>query len=102
MTARGELQRSRDARRREAKRLDQRAFVDGRRAVQERSNHACEARTAADCAGLGNQAHHRLRRAHGGTNTPDNLLWVCTPCHDQIHAHPAESFMAGFLIRGVK
>lgn len=25
---------------------------------------------------------------------------LCTPCHDWIHAHPAQSYVLGHLIRG--
>lgn len=31
------------------------------------------------------ELHHKLHHAKGGENTPDNLLTVCTVCHDEIH-----------------
>jgi hypothetical protein len=30
-------------------------------------------------------AHHKIRRADGGTNALHNLVGVCRACHDQIH-----------------
>jgi WhiB family redox-sensing transcriptional regulator len=60
----------------------------------------CEAATNV-CRGRASQLHHRKMRSHGGTNDPENLLAVCAWCHDYIHSHPAESYEAGWLIRGV-
>lgn len=51
------------------------------------------------CSGRANQLHHRLRRSQGGDNTRDNILAVCSPCHDWIHAHPAISYEKGWLVR---
>jgi hypothetical protein len=31
------------------------------------------------------ELHHRMHHAKGGENTEDNLITVCTVCHDQIH-----------------
>ena len=31
--------------------------------------------------------HHRKYRQRGGTNSLNNLLHVCEPCHSWIHAH---------------
>ncbi len=63
-----------------------------------RSGGGCEARCSELCTGEGAHQHHLLRRSQGGTNTADNLLWVCWWCHRHIHDNPAESFVAGFLI----
>lgn len=43
--------------------------------------------------------HHRLPRSAGGKHTADNLLALCRPHHEYIHAHPAESYAAGWLLR---
>lgn len=72
-----------------------------RAAVSERANGYCEVRTDG-CALRGGHAHHRKRRSHGGENVLDNLLWVCVPCHDFIHAHPALSYERGWMTRGVQ
>lgn len=45
-------------------------------------------------------AHHKLRRAQGGKNDPENLAWVCTDCHREIHDHPDDAYKEGWLVRG--
>lgn len=72
--------------------------MSAREAVRDRSAGLCEAQTTA-CSYLAAHVHHRLMRSQLGKDTPDNLLAVCRPCHDYIHAHPAESYAAGWLIR---
>ncbi|HEX6970244.1 MAG TPA: HNH endonuclease signature motif containing protein [Micromonosporaceae bacterium] len=47
--------------------------------------------------------HHRRPRAMGGTqrpdvNSPQNLVWLCCPCHDFIEANRAEAYMKGWLV----
>jgi hypothetical protein len=32
------------------------------------------------------ELHHIEHHAHGGSNEPENLISICTVCHDQIHA----------------
>jgi hypothetical protein len=67
--------------------------------VRGRSGGWCEASTPA-CPPdrhRATQAHHRLPRSQGGKHDPDNLLDVCTPAHDWIHANPAASYDAGWL-----
>ena len=44
--------------------------------------------------------HHRKLRGQGGDNQIDNLLLVCDHHHRFIHANPALSYEAGYLIRG--
>jgi predicted HD phosphohydrolase len=60
--------------------------------------YACEAGVSPACNGRVQQAHHRKLRKQGGPDTDDNLLAVCNPCHDHIHANPKESYMNGTLI----
>jgi hypothetical protein len=42
--------------------------------------------------------HHKLRRAQGGMGTLDNCAGLCGPCHVHVHANPAESYEAGWLL----
>lgn len=43
--------------------------------------------------------HHRLPTSQGGTHDLDNLVALCARHHAHIHAHPAESYEAGWLKR---
>lgn len=79
-------------------------YAEARKRVEFRAFGRCEANTPA-CPPRehrGTQAHHRLMRSHGGDHTDENLLWVCDAAHDYVHAHPAESYDKGWLIRGVR
>jgi hypothetical protein len=60
---------------------------------------ACSVHSLDECNGRGDQAHHVLRRAQGGTNDPSNLRWVSTDHHAWIHANPAEARELGLLGR---
>jgi hypothetical protein len=43
--------------------------------------------------------HHRLRRAQGGMGTLDNLLCLCIPHHELIHANvDGGSYVQGWLL----
>jgi len=33
----------------------------------------------------GMDAHHRVYRSQGGSDAPDNLMWLCRPCHRDLH-----------------
>ena len=48
---------------------------------------SCLAWSASGHRAEGAPVHHRKYRQRGGTNSLDNLLHVCQPCHDWIHAH---------------
>ena len=72
-------------------------YAKARRAVQIRAQGLCEARCCEKCDGQGNQAHHVRRRSQGGIDDPSNLLWVCSPCHHEIHANPAWARERGLL-----
>lgn len=43
--------------------------------------------------------HHRLMRSQGGSDAWPNRVPLCFRCHDHAHAHPAESYESGLLIR---
>jgi hypothetical protein len=72
-------------------------------AALERSGGACE--RCGRWVGDGGWApHHRRPKGAGGTVLPDthtlpNCLVACHPCHAWIHAHPAASEDAGWLVR---
>jgi hypothetical protein len=71
-------------------------------AVKARAQGRCEAclvHSLDECSGRGDQAHHVLRRAQGGTNDPANLRWVSTDHHAWIHANVAEALELGLLGR---
>ena len=74
-------------------------FRKMRPAIEKRSKGMCEAQTE-KCVGAGKQVHHRKLRSQGGSNSEVNLLYVCFPCHEWIHAHPKTSYERGWLIRG--
>lgn len=50
------------------------------------------------CEG-GIEVHHRLPRSGGGSHDLDNLLVICSKAHRYIHAHPAESYERGWLLK---
>lgn len=35
---------------------------------------------------LGVDPHHRIYRSQGGHDVPENLVWLCRACHDDVHA----------------
>lgn len=84
-----------------SKRRKQIAYALARSEVFERSGGRCEAAVEHVCDGHGTQAHHVRRRSQGGTDTADNLLWVCgsgsTGCHGWIHANPQTATALGLL-----
>lgn len=38
------------------------------------------------CGKRGDDAHHLIYRSHGGANHPNNLIWCCRKCHQDMHA----------------
>ena len=81
-----------------AKRLRRSAELDeSRNVVRRRAHGRCEARLDG-CRGWGLHAHHVSPRSHGVDHSPENLLWVCGPCHAHIHDHPEESYDLGLLV----
>lgn len=63
----------------------------------DRAHDHCEAAASPDCTHRAEHAHHMLMRSQGGADDPSNLLAVCAPCHEHIHAHPEDSYERGFL-----
>lgn len=58
----------------------------------------CEAQTPA-CDGRAVHRHHKRGRVGDDVDDFDHTLDVCDGCHRYIHAHPAESYEAGWLER---
>ncbi len=71
----------------------------GQRQVRARSGGRCEAAVAGRCTKWGSHVHHVVLRSAGGADTADNLLHVCQPCHDWIHANPAAARALGLYGR---
>lgn len=58
----------------------------------------CEASTPA-CDGRAQHRHHKRGRVGPDVDEREHTLDVCLRCHEYIHAHPAESYEAGWLER---
>lgn len=72
------------------------------RVVRKRSGGRCEVRdllVAVECAGRGEHLHHVRRRSQGGTDTAENLIYVCFGHHAWIHANPNKAAALGLLAR---
>lgn len=66
--------------------------------VHERSGGRCEVGIIGVCTRRAVHVHHCLR-GNPRVHAPSVMLAVCAPCHDHIHAHPAEAYARGWLIR---
>lgn len=73
-----------------------------RRAMYERDGFRCVRCGRHFPEGRGLDAHHRHLRSQGGMGTLDNGISLCgsgtTGCHGWVHAHPALSYEAGWLV----
>ena len=54
-----------------------------RRAIYQRDHFRC---ALCDC-GDSLQIHHYIPRGKGGSNSPENLVTLCSICHMQIHGY---------------
>jgi hypothetical protein len=43
-------------------------------------------------------AHHRKLRTRGGQDSMENLVALCPPCHDLVHANPLYAEETGFMV----
>lgn len=74
-------------------------WESAKKTVRERDDWTCR-----KCAYPGSDVHHRLLRGMGGTSDPEvntglaNLVTLCRFCHDYVHAHPAWSYVRGWLV----
>lgn len=68
--------------------------------LRERALGCCER-----CGRCGaNNAHHRINRSQGGSDTLSNLLLLCgsgtTGCHGWVTEHPEEAQRLGYTVSG--
>ena len=73
-------------------------LVKARLLVAERCQGRCEGRTMV-CTGNAEAVHHILRRSQGGKHEPENLLALCTACHNWVHANPQAAVDKGLLLK---
>lgn len=66
-------------------------------ALELRSHGKCEL-DLPGCKRKATVRHHRKLRSQGGPNTLANLLHLCAPCHDHLHAHPRIAYTRGWLV----
>ncbi len=71
--------------------------ADVREAVWRRCGGLCEA--CGQPLGPFWHAHHRKLRKQGGDDSVTNVLALHGACHRGVHAHPARSYEAGFLVK---
>jgi hypothetical protein len=64
---------------------DQKGFYNVKAYVLSRDNYTCQ-----HCKGKSKDkrlhCHHIIFRSNNGTDSPDNLITLCTTCHDNLHA----------------
>jgi hypothetical protein len=66
----------------------------GRAIVRQRADSLCEA-----CGAPGLEWSHRVDRSDGGTWSPTNGLWACSPCHQWWHSNPLQAYQGGWRLR---
>lgn len=81
---------------------NERALKAFREQIILRSQGLCEANTPACLPGphRGEHCHHRsISERRVGVHNPDHGLMICLAGHTYVHANPAESYAAGWLLR---
>lgn len=71
-------------------------MAPARPVVADRSGDMCERCGMARATDV----HHRKLRRHGDHKAA-NLAHLCHLCHMDVHAHPADSYATGFMVRSV-
>lgn len=74
-------------------------YQQRRREAFDRAEGRCEAWASPGCRGRGELTHHLAGRGGADPHAVEGLLVVCDPCHRHIHAHPAESYEQGWMVR---
>lgn len=54
-----------------------------------------------DCTAQATDVHHKAGRIGRAFTDQDLLISLCRPHHMHVHAHPAESYRLGFMVRRV-
>lgn len=60
------------------------AFENVKSYIRSRDNYTCQS-CKKSCLD-NNEVHHIIPRSKGGTDKPDNLILLCSKCHEKIHA----------------
>ena len=74
------------------------ALSEARLVVADRCQGRCEGRTVV-CTGNAEAVHHLLRRSQGGKHNAENLMALCTACHNWVHANPLAAVEKGLLLK---
>jgi 5-methylcytosine-specific restriction enzyme A len=80
--------------------MDRDKWIKAKHLVNERDGGICQ-----KCPDPATDVHHRVTRGMGGSRDDTlnygmaNLVALCRSCHDEVHAHPAASYNAGWLVR---
>jgi len=65
--------------------------------VRQRARHRCE--RCGVPAPVGHAHHRRSRRViDRHQHCACNLVWLCSTCHSQVHAQPAQSATGGWIV----
>lgn len=73
-------------------------FRSARKQVIERADGRCERCGWMPVLWSSLHVHHKAGRRLPDANRLDLLAALCPPCHEHVHAHPAESYTDGWLI----
>lgn len=65
--------------------------------VLARAQTMCEFMIPGVCTGMGVHLHHR--KISGREHRVSNMVLVCMECHRYVHAHPAEAYGQGWLVK---
>ena len=70
-------------------------------AVHARAGYACEAMVPPVCTGAGEHLHHRQLRSQGGEHTANNVVAICSACHEWAHRNPRQAEARGLIVRSM-
>ena len=77
--------------------LEREHYATERVACFDAAGGRCQVTLPHRCTGRATEAHHVLRRRHGGIDDRENLLAACANGHATIHSNPAAAYEAGHL-----
>jgi hypothetical protein len=76
------------------------AHLAERQKVTERSGGLCEGRVVLQCETTAQRAtekHHVVMRSRGGSDYAENLLDLCSACHQWVTTHPKDAAIKGLV-----